>query len=1074
MARFTDELISRVKQEVSVLRLVEASGVELKPHGKDRIGRCPFHDDKTPSLVVSPESNLWNCLGACQTGGDTIQWVMKVQGISFRHAVDMLSKDMMLSEPLSALVADPVKKHTAATLDVLLSEDAEAQQLLNQVTDFYHDTLKQSPEVLEYLASRGLNDPELIQHFKLGYANRTLAYRLPEKSRKAGADIRGKLQEVGILRESGHEHLNGSVVVPVFDGKGNVCELYGRKILGSRLRKGTAQHLYLPGPHKGVWNESGLQGCAEVILCEALIDAMTFWVHGYKNVTASYGTSGFTADHFAAFKACGAERILIAYDRDEAGNNAAEKLAKQLQKEGFTCYRLHFPKGMDANQYAQEVMPAAKSLGVVIRSAEFIGKGEPPARSGASMHSRDTVHPEHKRQLDITIPLAKSMEQKTVENSPSLAAEKSEDKNEIVLPASVVPPSPENVVAPEVSEHEINIAYGNRKYRVRGLQKNTSYEVLKVNVLVAVNEGGSMDTDTGAIHVDTFDMYSAKHRLAFARVAAAEAGVDDKAVLRDLGQLLLQLESLQDQAIQEALKPKDPTAYTMQDDEREQALELLRDPELSSRIIHDFAQTGLVGEPTNALMGYFAAVSRKLKNPLAIIVQSTSAAGKSALMDAVLKLVPEEDRVHYSAMTGQSLFYLGETNLKHKILGIAEEEGVRQAAYALKLLQSQGELTIASTGKDPQSGKLVTEEYRVEGPVMLFLTTTAIDIDEELLNRCVVLTINESREQTAAIQQRQRQARTLTGLLASHGSDQLIKQHQNAQRLLKPLAVVNPYAEHLRFADSRTRTRRDHEKYLTLIDTIALLHQYQREVKTISHNGENDVQGSTSVAGAGGARATIEYIEVTLNDIALANQLAHDILGRSLDELPPPTRCLLECLYALVARKIKTENLRQNEVRFTRREVREAAGLSDTQVRTHLDRLVALEYVLAHAGKNGQRFVYELVFDGEFTKDKPQLMGLIDVEQLKNRARACPVSEASALSTIDNLAASEDHLAPSLRPAHGGLTDGLHTPRNGAQARTGAAFTLAADQSDLIGTSTVKVSGSNGASHHSGVPVAEA
>ena len=71
---------------------------------------------------------------------------------------------------------------------------------------------------------------------------------------------------------------------------------------------------------------------------------------------------------------------------------------------------------------------------------------------------------------------------------------------------------------------------------------------------------------------------------------------------------------------------------------------------------------------------------------MAIIVQSTSAAGKSALMDAVLRFVPGEDRVLYSAMTGQSLFYLGETNLKHKVLGIAEEEGVRQAAYALKLL----------------------------------------------------------------------------------------------------------------------------------------------------------------------------------------------------------------------------------------------------------------------------------------------------------------------------------------------------------------------------------------------------
>jgi hypothetical protein len=114
-------------------------------------------------------------------------------------------------------------------------------------------------------------------------------------------------------------------------------------------------------------------------------------------------------------------------------------------------------------------------------------------------------------------------------------------------------------------------------------------------------------------------------------------------------------------------------------------------------------------------------------------------------MDAVLNLMPEEERIQYSAMTGQSLYYLGETSLQHKILAIAEEEGVRQAAYALKLLQSDGELKIASTGKDEQSGELMTREYTVQGPVMLMLTTTAIDVDEELLNRCLVLTVNESR-----------------------------------------------------------------------------------------------------------------------------------------------------------------------------------------------------------------------------------------------------------------------------------------------------------------------------------------
>ena len=104
---------------------------------------------------------------------------------------------------------------------------------------------------------------------------------------------------------------------------------------------------------------------------------------------------------------------------------------------------------------------------------------------------------------------------------------------------------------------------------------------------------------------------------------------------------------------------------------------------------------------------------------------------------------------------------MGETDLKNKVLAIAEEEGALRAAYALKLFQREGVLTIASTGKDATTGRLVTHEYRVEGPVMIFLTTTAIDLDEELFNRCLVLTVDEDRAQTQALQQKQRERRHL-------------------------------------------------------------------------------------------------------------------------------------------------------------------------------------------------------------------------------------------------------------------------------------------------------------------------
>ena len=155
---------------------------------------------------------------------------------------------------------------------------------------------------------------------------------------------------------------------------------------------------------------------------------------------------------------------------------------------------------------------------------------------------------------------------------------------------------------------------------------------------------------------------------------------------------------------------------------------------------------------------------------------------------------------------------------------------------------------------------------------MIFLTTTAIDIDEELLNRCIVLTVDENREQTRAIHDQQRSNETLDGLLRGKQSAAVRKLHQNGQRLLRPLLVVNPFADQLQFCDDQARRRRDHMKYLALIRSIALLHQYQRPIKNVTIDDE-----------------TVQYVEVIASDIVLANRLADQVLGKSIDELPPQT-----------------------------------------------------------------------------------------------------------------------------------------------------------------------------------------
>jgi len=387
-----------------------------------------------------------------------------------------------------------------------------------------------------------------------------------------------------------------------------------------------------------------------------------------------------------------------------------------------------------------------------------------------------------------------------------------------------------------------------------------------------------------------------------------------------------------------------------------------------------------VGEESNRLAAYLACTSRKLDRPLAVIIQSTSAAGKSTLMEAVLAMFPEEERVQYSAMTGQSLYYLGETNLKHRILAIVEEEGAEKASYALKLLQSEGELTIASTGKDPQTGRMETQEYHVEGPVMIFLTTTAIDIDEELQNRCLTLTVDESREQTERIHTLQRQARTLDGLRLKKQRQQTLTLLRNIQRLLDPVDVVNPWADRLTFTAERTRTRRDHEKYLTLIDAIALLHQHQRERSQIAEDGAQRSTNNQEPSTKNQEHST--YITVTLDDIELANRLAPELLGRSLDELPPQSRRLLDHIKTLVREICQRDQIEQHLALFSRRQLRERCGWTEFQTRTHLARLESLEYVQRRWGSQGRRCAYELLTDVN-EPDNAWHIGLLSVDELR-------------------------------------------------------------------------------------------
>ena len=480
-------------------------------------------------------------------------------------------------------------------------------------------------------------------------------------------------------------------------------------------------------------------------------------------------------------------------------------------------------------------------------------------------------------------------------------------------------------------EHGLTVGYAKRQYQIKGIQRGDTQ--LKATIKVSEDITGN-----APFELTTIDLYSSRSRHWFAKLCADLFLEPEALIKEDLAKLL--------QLVEEWQPAKQENAVEILPKDKELALSFLQSEDIFAELLADFNTLGVTGEEINKLVGYLAATSRKLADPLSVLIQSRSAAGKSTLQDAILALIPAEEYIKYTRVTDQALFYKEENSLVNKILAIEEAEGMGGAAYSIRNIQSAGKITVAATGKDPGTGKMRTEEYSVSGPVCVMITTTATEIDQETASRFIFLTIDESTTMTQAIHRMQRRAESLDGLIRDKQQEIVTRKHHAAQRILKPLAVVNPYAEYLSYPSHSLRSRRDHKKYLGLIRAIAFLHQYQREIKTVEVTGEQ-----------------VEYIEVILADIETANRLANEVLGQSMDELAKPSRTLLSLIYTMVKDQAGERPL--EEVTFSRRMIREYTNWTDWQIKSHIKQLEDLEYLSARIGSKGKEYSYVLNYQGQ-------------------------------------------------------------------------------------------------------------
>jgi DNA primase catalytic core len=863
--------LTQLKRLVDLVALAQTRGVTLKKQGQEYVGLCPFHREQTPSFHISPTKNLFHCFG-CGAAGSVVDFVMKQDGLSLQEAIDWLTRQTggLVGRGVTGLKTAP----TSAPVPPL-----SAAVLLQRVVTFYTKTFTTDRDGWAYLKHRNLVDPTMLEVFQIGYCNGTLRQTLPA----SGPLVEG-LTALGVLTKSGREHFEGCVTIPIVDAAGAICGVYGRRITAR-----APQHLYLPGPHRGVWNGAVATSASTLFLTEGILDGLSLWQAGQRQVIALYGAQGWTADHEALLREHGVQEIVLCLDHDEAGRAATTKLKEQLLLSLVkTVAVVQWPDGVkDANDFL-----------LTHTAAEF----------------------EH-----------------------LLAAARPAG------PARATPtPSEEQI---ERQPDGFTATYGPRRYEVRAIEQPNAARLRATIKAVSAEQH--------RFHIDTVDVYLSRARRSFLGEAARLFRDSIDMIELDLNRLITQIEAY----VATRLNESGPAIVLVSEPLQREAERLGRHPDLVGELRRDLERLGLVGETTNALVGYLVMTSRKLEEPLSFLLLSGSGAGKSHVQDTVLSLCPEEEVLKLTALTGQALFYKGEHALRHKVLALAEEAGAPEAQYAIRNLISAKELIIEATVKNPLTGRLETQINRVHGPTAVMLTTTNPNVDAETRSRFLVSSIDESSAQTRAILTAQRQRHTLDGRLQAQHRATIVARHHALQRLLKPLMVVNPYEPLLTASEDRLLMRREQPKYLHLILVVTLLYQMQRPLK------HHELLGS--------------YIETTLEDIALAHELALGVWGQALDELARPSRDLLGVIHRYVEGRATREQSNAAEVAFTRRDVREFSGWSDYQIKTHVQQLEDLEYLIPLSGRRGQQFTYRLAWNGEESRFVP---GLVSLDELRRRA----------------------------------------------------------------------------------------
>ncbi len=912
--------IPEIKSRLTIMDVVMQYG--LLP---DRQGRlcCPFHEDKTPSFQVYPKTNTWHCFsGNCSAGsGDVIDFVMKKDNSNKYQAI-MKCKTIIQQLHPEAL---PTVHHQ---INSPVIDKQDKANTLEKIFAYFKNGLTTSSLGRNYLNTRGLD------RAKLQAAGIVLGYNSGQYHHGTQNLIEGSVK-YGLLIPSDRVNTGGSgyniwgkmtVVFPLRNKQGGIISFYARSVNDMKNNK----HYYLK-------DSEGLFPCYPkpetkiLLITESVIDAATLQQHEEItkefSILAAYGTNRLTDEHLQAIKEwatfpspSGRVRegleIIFYFDGDAAGGNATGKYAQTLKEllPNVIVSIVQTLEDEDVNsiycKYGLELVAQQINTRVNVETETPTTQQAPPViQQNSTEVKKDTS--------------TKTTNKKA--NTPPIP-----------------PPSGEKEGAFSFDNPEA-LVWQNDKLHILilGGIKLSGLDRLKVTLKIKAKHNHY----TPLRH--NIDLYNTEHLLKLKQSVSEQLELSLTFTDISFNELIETLENYRLERLGN-LQPTKLISQPMTTLEIDTSLAYLKHPDLMHNTLVDIGRTGIVGEELNRLTMFMVFISRITNDPLHIISFGASGTGKTYLQEGVAKLIPQEDKLEITTLSGNALYYFKNDDLKHKLLLIEDYDGVQDGLYALRELSSKQKITKTVSLKDSK-GNIKTYTFVVEGPVSIAGCTTKESTYEDNANRCLLVYLDTSAKQDELIMEYQR---AVSAGLINYQQEEIFRtQLRNAQRMIKPIKVINPYAPCLKIPKNVLKPRRSHRLYLRFIEIITLYNQYQREIKYSPIDNE-------------------AYIETTFEDIAWANKLLKHILIRKADELNTACRTFLERL----KKHLKTKN----ENTFKAKDIRGELRLHASTLKRHLLELYNNGYIKQTGGNKQRGYLYEIASYDEYETLKSGINNALD------------------------------------------------------------------------------------------------